>query len=192
MAPLPTLEDVANRAGVSTATVSRCLNSPEKVVEQTRSKVMSAVEELGYTPHFGGRALASRKTNTAGAVIPTMDNAIFAIALQAFQKELASAGVTLLVASSDYDPAQELDQIRSLVERGADGLLLIGQERPASSYEYLNKRRIPFVVAWTYRTDQSNCYVGFDNRLAAARMAERVIDAGHRDIAHDFRRHPGK
>ena len=183
MAPLPTLEDVASRAGVSTATVSRCLNSPEKVVEQTRNKVMSAVDELGYTPNFGGRALASRKTNTAGAVIPTMDNAIFASALQAFQKKLSAAGMTLLVASSDYNPAQELDQIRNLVERGADGLLLIGQERPTASYEYLNKRRIPFVVAWTCRTDQSFCYVGFDNRLAAMRMAERVIETGHRDIA---------
>ncbi|MDA7946200.1 MAG: LacI family DNA-binding transcriptional regulator [Hyphomicrobiaceae bacterium] len=183
MAPLPTLEDVASRAGVSTATVSRCLNSPEKVVDHTREKVMSAVDELGYTPHFGGRALASRTTNTAGAVIPTMDNAIFACALQAFQKELASAGMTLLVASSDYSPSHEFEQICTLVERGADGLLLIGADRPKTSYDYLDKRGIPYVVAWTNHSDQAACCVGFDNRLAAKRMAEHVIAHGHRNIA---------
>ena len=183
MAPHPTLEDVASHAGVSTATVSRCLNTPEKVVDQTREKVLSAVDELGYTPHFGGRALASRKTNTAGAVIPTMDNAIFAAALQAFQKELASAGMTLLVASSDYSPTHEFEQIRALVERGADGLLLIGADRPRASYDYLNKRRIPYVVAWTCQSDQAECCVGFDNRLASMRMADHVMAHGHRDIA---------
>lgn len=183
MKPLPTLEDVARHAGVSTATVSRCLNTPEKVVAGTRDRVMSAVDELGYTPNFGGRALASRKTNTVGAVIPTMDNAIFACALQAFQEKLASAGVTLLVASSDYNPTQEFEQIRALVERGADGMLLIGDDRPKASYEFLQKRGIPFVIAWVIRSDQTTCCVGFDNRLAAMDMAKRVIDLGHRNIA---------
>ena len=54
---VPTLDDVAKKAGVSTATVSRCLNSPERVVEDTRIKVMRAVEDLGYTPNFGARVM---------------------------------------------------------------------------------------------------------------------------------------
>ena len=74
----PTLHDVARHAGVSTATVSRALNEPERVTEKTREKVLRVVEQLGYTPHFGGRALVSNRSNTMGAVIPTMDNAIFA------------------------------------------------------------------------------------------------------------------
>ena len=93
----PTLEDVARRAGVSTATVSRALNAPAKVRGDTRERVEAAVAELGYTPHFGGRALASNRTGTIGAVIPTMENAIFARGLQALQEELAEAGYTLLV-----------------------------------------------------------------------------------------------
>lgn len=105
----PTLKDVALLAGVSTATVSRSLSSPELVQPTTRERVEEAVEQLGYTPHFGGRALASNRTNTVGAVIPTMDNAIFARGLQAFQEELAAAGVNLLVASSSYDPRREAE-----------------------------------------------------------------------------------
>ena len=74
----PTLEDVAKVAGVSTATVSRCLNSPDRVVERTRRRVMNAVDALGYTPNFGARVMAAKRTFTIGAIIPTMENAIFA------------------------------------------------------------------------------------------------------------------
>jgi LacI family transcriptional regulator len=179
----PTLHDVALKAGVSTATVSRCFNSPELVSESTREAVMRAVDELGYTPHFGGRALASNRSNTMGAVIPTMENAIFARGLQAFQEALGEAGVTLLAASSGYDPDQEFTQIQSLVARGADGLLLIGVARPDETYTFLERRRIPYVMAWNYRANDKRCFVGFDNRLAALVVTREVIALGHRKIA---------
>jgi len=169
-------------AGVSTATVSRCFNAPDMVVGKTREKVMRIVEELGYTPHFGGRALASNRSNTVGAVIPTMENAIFARGLQAFQETLARSGVTILVASSGYDPEQEYQQIRTLVSQGADGLLLIGSARPDKTYDFLHRRHIPYVLTWNYTTS-SSCYnVGFNNRKAASQMAEQVIGYGHRKI----------
>ena len=74
----PTLDDVARAAGVSAATISRCINSPDRVAESTRRRVQDAIDQLGYTPNFGGRALATRRTNIVGAVIPSMANAIFA------------------------------------------------------------------------------------------------------------------
>jgi LacI family transcriptional regulator len=181
--PAPTLHDVAREAGVSTATVSRALNAPDLVSDPTRELVLRAVDELGYTPHFGGRALVSNRSNTIGAIIPTMDNAIFARGLQAFQETLSDAGVTLLVASSGYDSAREFEQIRTLVGRGTDGLMLIGAERPAQSYAFLARRRIPYVLTWNYRPHPTACFVGFDNRLAARAMARKVIELGHRRIA---------
>ncbi|MFP1631157.1 LacI family DNA-binding transcriptional regulator [Zhengella sp. ZM62] len=180
--PRPTLSDVARAAGVSTATVSRCLNEPGLVVQATRERVLRAVEELGYTPDFSGRALASRRTNTVGAVIPTMENAIFARGIQAFQEALSAAGVTLLVASSGYDPEQEALQVRTLIGRGADGLLLIGAARPASTYELLKRRDMPFVLAWNLGASDDP-FVGFDNADAAAQMTRKVLEMGHRDIA---------
>lgn len=179
----PTLHDVARQAGVSTATVSRALNAPALVTDSTRELVLRTVDELGYTPHFGGRALVSNRSNTIGAIIPTMNNAIFARGLQAFQETLSDAGVTLLVASSGYDPAREFEQIRALVSRGTDALMLIGAERPAESYAFLDRRRIPYVLTWNYRPNQTTCFVGFDNRLAAQAMARKVIERGHRRIA---------
>ena len=179
---LPTLADVATAAGVSTATVSRCLNFPDRVTPETREKVIKAVKELGYSPNFGAQALAAKRTNTVGAVIPTMDNAIFARGLQAFQEELYDSGITLLVASSQYSPSIEDDQIRTLVARGADALLLIGYDRSDDIYRFLKTRGIPALVTWAFDPSQELISVGFDNRASMKQLAEEAISRGHRRI----------
>ena len=179
---VPTLDDVARTAGVSTATVSRCLNSPDRVVKTTREKVMSAVEALGYTPNFGARVMAAKRTYTIGAIIPTMENAIFARGLQAFQEELRDHGYTLLVSSSAYRPEIEEEQIRTLVARGADGLLLIGYARDPSIYHYLKQQEVSALVAWTYKADSELPSIGFDNRASMYDLAQEVLDLGHRRI----------
>ncbi len=181
---IPTLLDVARAAGVSTATVSRCLNKESTVAEATRAKVMRAVEELGYTPNFNARAIAAKRSHTIGAIIPTMENAIFARGLQAFQEALHDLGYTLLVSSSAYQPDLEAQQVKALVARGADGLLLIGYERDQSVYDYLARRNVPTVLAWAFSAEQNLTAVGFDNRAAMAELADHVIALGHRRIAY--------
>ncbi len=181
-APLPTLEDVAQSAGVSTATVSRCLNSPELVQEETRTRVLTAVRDLGYAPNFGARALAAKRTNTVGAIIPTMENAIFARGLQAFQEELGRHRLTLLVASSSYRQDLEEEQIRTLIARGADGLLLIGHDRTADIYDFLDRRGVPYVIAWVFNETAPRLSIGFDNHAAMKTLACEVIARGHRRI----------
>ena len=179
----PTLDDVARIAGVSTATVSRCLNAPERVTAKTREKVLSTVEALGYTPNFAARVMAARRTFTIGAIIPTMENAIFARGLQSFQEELHLRGYTLLVSSSAYQPEIEHEQIKALVARGADGLLLIGHDRDSAIYDYLARQRVPAVAAWSFRTDGAIPSIGFDNERAMSDLARDVLRAGHREIA---------
>ena len=166
------MADVARVAGVSTATVSRCLNSPDRVIETTREKVMTAVRELGYAPNFNARALAAKHTNTIGAVIPTMENAIFARGIQAFQEELHLHGITLLVASSQYQSEIEEEQIRTLVARGADALLLIGYQRDERIFQFLETREVPALIAWAYDPASDQRAIGFDNRVALKELAE--------------------
>lgn len=179
---VPTLADVARLAKVSTATVSRCLNTPDLVVDKTRERVMAAVGELGYAPNFSARALAAKRTNTVGAVIPTMDNAIFARGIQAFQEELGRHGITLLIASSSYQEELEAEQIRTLVARGADGLLLIGYHRSPDLWAFLKKRAVPTLVAWSYDSSAKQPAIGFDNARAMADLMRQVLHLGHRDI----------
>ncbi|PYG33192.1 LacI family DNA-binding transcriptional regulator [Pelagimonas varians] len=179
---IPTLDDVAKAAGVSTATVSRCLNTSEKVSERSRLKVMKAVEMLGYTPNFGARAMAAKRTFTIGAIIPTMENAIFARGLQAFQETLYANGYTLLVSSTAYRPDVEAEQIKALIARGADGLLLIGYERDHSIYKYLERRGVPTLIAWAFAQDSALPTIGFDNRASMRALCDKVLDMGHKKI----------
>ena len=179
---IPTLEDVAQRAKVSTATVSRCLNSPDQVVERTRTRVMEAVQELGYAPNFSARALAAKRTKTIGAVIPTMDNAIFARGLQAFQEEIGKHGYTLLVASSFYEDSLEEDQIRTLIARGADALLLIGYRRSQRIRDFLSTRGVPSIVTWAFDAKEDTLSVGFSNIESMTVLARRAIAMGHHHL----------
>ena len=179
----PTLEDVAKLAGVSTASISRALNEPGKVAEATRKRIEEAIDQLGYTPNFGGRALASRRTNTIGAVIPSMANAMFANGLQAFQEVLADEGMTLLVATTGFDPMEEQRAIKSLVAQGADALLLIGNERPAETWDFIDKRNVLHLIAWCNHTRDGNLFVGFDNAGAAGNAARAAMEMGHRRLA---------
>ena len=179
----PTLDDVAKAARVSTATVSRCINEPKMVSEPTRERVEAAIQSLGYTPNFAARFMAVKRTFTIGAIIPTMENAIFARGVQAFQEELNRRGYTLLVSSSAYKPNAEQEQIRTLVARGADGLFLIGHDRDPAAYDYLEAQGVPALVAWSYDPERRLPSVGFDNRAAMRAMTEKVIRMGHRRIA---------
>ncbi|PUB14951.1 LacI family DNA-binding transcriptional regulator [Yoonia sediminilitoris] len=181
--PTPTLHDVATRSGVSTATVSRCLNFPDQVAERTRKKVMKAIDDLGYSPNFGAKVMAARRTNTIGAIIPTMENAVFARGLQAFQEELRDHGFTMLVASTSYRPDVEEEQVRALVARGADALLLIGHDRDPAVYEFLEAQGVPALVTWAFDAGSQRPSVGFDNKAAMHEMASEVIALGHRNLA---------
>lgn len=178
----PTIDDVALAAGVSTATISRTLNDPQRVSEKTRKRVLEAVDRLSYQPNFSAKALAASKTGTVGAIIPTMENAIFARGLQAFQEELGEFGYTMLVASSAYRQDLEAQQIRNLVARGVDALMLIGHDRDPETYHFLAKRGLPFVNAWTYNRDVEATSVGFDNRQAMRGLADKVLDLGHEHL----------
>lgn len=143
---------------------------------------MEAVEDLGYAPNFSAKTLAANKSGTIGAIIPTMENAIFARGLQAFQEELGEFGFTMLVASSAYKQELEAEQIRNLVARGVDALMLIGHDRDPETYRFLAKRGLPFVNAWAYTEAGKACSIGFDNRDAMKALADRVLALGHTRI----------
>lgn len=179
---VPTLDDVARVAGVSPATVSRSLNTPGLVSKSTLRRVKQAVEQLGYTPHFGARHMAAKRTKTIGAIIPTMENAIFAEGLQAFQEQLRTHGYTLLVSSSSYDPEVEAEQVRALASRGADGILLIGYWRKAAIYDFLKQRNIPFLLSWAFAANNVLPAIGFDNRASMYELCGQIFDMGHRQF----------
>ncbi len=177
------LSDVAKHVGVSTATVSRVLNNPEKVAEKKRLIIEEAITELGYIPDGAARALASRHTKTIGAVVPTLDNAIFATGIQALQSRLKSAGYTLLVASHEYDLDEELHEVKTLLRQGVEGIMLVGGTHRPELDDLLTRQHISHVNCWAYDAGSPKPYVGFDNKKAARRLTDYLLGLGHRHLA---------
>ncbi len=180
---MPKLEDIARAAGVSTATVSRALNNPASVSEALREKVSEKVAELGYVASGAARALASNRSFTVGAIIPTLNNAIFAASIAAFEATLSEAGYTLLVTVSNYDHHQEVEQVRRLLERGVDGLMIVGLDHLDQTWDLLERTHRPVVAIWGHAEEARVPCMGFDNAAAAARAVDHLVELGHRRVA---------
>lgn len=178
----PTAQDVARIAGVSTATVSRFFSDPARIRKSTAERISQAIELLGYVPDLNARALANRRADVIGAIVPTLENAIFAEGIEAMQVWLNKRNITLLVASSDYDPDQEYQQVQRLIAHGVAALLLIGTERHPKTRKLIEARNVPYCLSWCFRPNWEEPQIGFDNYAAGAAMADEIIQRGHRQI----------
>ncbi len=180
--PAVRLEDVARAAGVSTATVSRTLNTPDGVSIDVRARVLATVERLGYLPHGAARALSSQRSRTVGVILPTIDNAMFARGIHALQKHLAERGYLMLLAITEYDPEVEYRQARNLVSRGAEALVLRGDAHVDALRRLLAQTQIPFVNVGVYHPEKQYASVGIDNARVAFEATRHLIGLGHVDI----------
>jgi LacI family transcriptional regulator len=181
--PAAKLIDVARLAGVCNATVSRALAREPSVSAATLKRVEAAVRQLGYVPHGAASALRAQRSRTVGAVLPTLDNLLYAKATHALQKTLDERGYLLLLACHDFDLQNEVKVARSLIERGVDGVVLIGTEHSSELFGLLADMQMPYVLTWTLDPSGQHSCVGFDNRIAAMRVANYLADIGHREFA---------
>ena len=178
-----TLEDVARLAGVSLGSASRALSVPGEVRPVTLERVQRAVSQLGYVRNGAAQALASRRTKTIAAIYPTLDNPIFAVSIQCLQQTLWGLGYQLLVASHDYKPAREVELLRAIVERGVDGIVLVGTDHADGVYDLQRQYELPCVLSWAVDESRPGQCVGFSYLDAAQRMASLVVERGHTRIA---------
>jgi LacI family transcriptional regulator len=174
------LDAIARDAGVSPATVSRAISQPELLADATLARVKASASRLGFRPDGAVRALTSRRFRTIGAIVPTLDSAIFARALQAMQSTLAQKGFLLLVASHESSATAETQAARALLERGVDGLMLVGAERAPETTAILKEAGLPVLTTWCGSGDFPS--VTIDNALAGRLAAQHLIALGHRRI----------
>jgi LacI family transcriptional regulator len=174
------LVDVARDAGVSPATVSRAMTQPDLLSAETLNRVQNTARKLGYRPDGMARALASGRTMTIGAIVPTLDSTIFARVLQSMQLALSREGYQLLVASHEMSPAAETEAVRTLLSRGVDGLMLVGAERAQETALLLRSGGLPVVLTWVGTPEFAAVTV--DNELAGRMAAEHLIHLGHKRI----------
>src|SRR5580765_7902502 len=119
-------KDVARLAGVSTATVSRVLNTPEQVDANTLRLVRDAVTKLRYVPHGAARALRSHRSQMVGAVVPSFAYALYARTTSAMQAVLDASGYAMVLAEHHYDLASEVRITEQLIRRGVDAFVFVG------------------------------------------------------------------
>lgn len=180
---MPTIRDVAARAGVSVGLVSAVLNSSAPVSEALRARVVSVIDELGYVPNAIARSLKLGRTRAIGLVMPDLTNPHFAGLAMAIERVCDAGGFTLTLCNSSDDHVKELRLLRGLRQR-VDGLVFIpggaSLNDPAllraaiPSPVVLVDRRVPELDADT---------VLLDNQGAARRLTELLIARGHRRIA---------
>lgn len=175
--------DVASLAGCAPATVSRVLNNPDKVSPEKRARVEWAMQELGYVRNHAARALRSQRSNMVGVLIPTLDYALYARMVGAASMTLSEAGISTLIATYDYDLDEEVREARNLLERGAEGLMLVGDNHRPGLHEMLDQSGVPYVCTYVSNPRGSHPTVGFDNAAAAAKLAQHILHLGHRRIA---------
>lgn len=178
-----TIEDIAKAADVGIATVSRTLNHPEIVRKDTRDRIMEVVDELGYIRSGAARALASKQTFTVGAIIPTLNNAIFAACMEGFERVLSQANYTLLMTVTNFDRDHETMQLHKLLERGVDAVLLIGLDHAKRTFALLERSNVCVVSIFGSRKSGKIPCIGFDNRKASETIVNHLVSLGHRRIA---------
>jgi DNA-binding LacI/PurR family transcriptional regulator len=183
---LSTIDDVAKRAGVSIATVSRVLNGNTPVIDETAERVRAAIDELDYKPRAAARILASRRTDTLGLLLPEIGESFFAPLLRGIETEARIAGFDLLIhATSHIAHASSPTPRRSLAEHNTDGLVVFTQSLDLQELARLQKINFPLVLI--YQNSPSSLdipAVVIENKSGARRVVDHLIEVhGCRRIA---------
>ncbi|WP_442581694.1 LacI family DNA-binding transcriptional regulator [Mesorhizobium sp. ASY16-5R] len=177
------LEDVAEAAGVSTITVSRCISNPGRVSARTREHVLKIAEQMGYIPNRVASSLASSRSKVVGVVVPTLANPIHGMVLQGVADVLEPAGYQLLLGNSHFRAANELDLVRTFIGHRVDGILLTGKDRAAECAELLMRARIPMVEMFDYNPHPLDVSVGSSNFDAGASLGRYLLMRGRKTLA---------
>ena len=173
-------KDVARLAGVSTATVSRVINSPEQVDTNTARVVRDAVAKLRYVPHGAARALRSHRSQMVGAVVPSADYALYARTTSAMQAVLDPKGYALVLAEHHYDLKVELRITEQLIGHGVDAFVFVGAYHDPALFALLESYGRPYVLTWGVDPMRRHPSIGFDNRAATFEMTRYLLGMGHR------------
>lgn len=181
--PAATVSDVARLARVSTATVSRTLNSPDIVRPEVRERVTAAIQKLGYIPNDSARALRQNQTRLIGVIVPTLSYALYAEFFASLQKTLEQSGFYAVLTTSEYDLRAEAEQIVKLTKQGAQGLILVGRLREPQAASFLAASGIPYISTYSSDPFDSNTAIGFDNAQAIGNVIDYLASLGHTRIA---------
>src|SRR5258706_4236230 len=176
------LEQVARRARVSTATVSRVLNNANVVKTTTRARVMKAIEELRYYPNLHARSLAGGKSRTIGVIVSNIENPFFFDIYKTMESDAHARGYELVMANTDYRSEQLVTSIRLMIGRRVAGLAAIVSEVDPSLIDELAASRIPVVFYDVGAPRRNITNVRVNYRRGMEKVVDYLHSLGHRRL----------
>ncbi len=178
------LKDIARDLGISTVTVSKVLRGNSDISDKTRARVLKRMQELNYKPNMLARGLASGRTYTTGLIVPDLVHPFFAEFAKSLAGVLRESHMALLLASSEENPDLEQQEIRTLIARGVDVLLIASSQPRLKSFYELGDERTPFLLVDRNFPYLSAHFVGSDDYAIGRIATEHLIHTGKRRIAH--------
>jgi LacI family repressor for deo operon, udp, cdd, tsx, nupC, and nupG len=180
---MPTIHDVAARAEVSTATVSRVLSNPEKVSEATRRRVLKAVDQLGYSPNAAAKSLRTLTTRKLLVTVPDIANPFFSLIIQGIEEAALREGYSVMLGDTHHDAQREERYGEMLLRREVDGLIFLGHSMSKSVGVLMKKNQLaPIVNGCEYSPNLGVPSAHVDNEAAAYEAMSHLYGLGHRHI----------
>ncbi|WP_409304223.1 LacI family DNA-binding transcriptional regulator [Peribacillus sp. SCS-155] len=177
-----TIKDVAKKANVSIATVSRILNNQTGFSEKTKKKVLQVIEELGYHPNAVARGLVNKRTHTIGVLVPALSSMFVTGVLSGIEKAANEAGSSIIVCHTESKGGKTMNYLQLLNEKRIDGIIFTSEILKDEYYEFISKMGIPMVLLATKSPKHSVPYVKVDDLRAAYTATEYLLKKGHTKI----------
>ena len=178
-----TIRDVARRAQLSVATVSRALNGFENVSEQARERIAAAVEELGYVPHAGARSLSLARNNAIGVVLPDLHGEFFSEIVRGMDREASRRGYLLLLSNLHAGGAQAAQALRAMRGR-VDGLVVMAPHLPAQELGSALPKGLPSILINTREDSGQHPSIHLDNAAGVRAVVDHLASLGRKRLVH--------
>jgi LacI family transcriptional regulator len=178
------LKDIARDLGVSVVTVSKVLRGSPDIGEATRKRVLKRMKELNYQPNMMARGLASGRTYTIGLVVPDLVHPFFGEFAKSLSGVLRGSDRALILASSEEDPEVEQREIRTLLKRGVDVLMIASCQANLRNFYELGDDRTPYILFDRNFPHLAAHFVGSDDVLVGEMATNHLIEIGRKKIAH--------
>jgi DNA-binding LacI/PurR family transcriptional regulator len=182
-----TIKDVAKKAGVSPSTVSRVISGNSRISEETRKKVLTIMDELGYHPNMNARSLVVRSTETIGMIMPrsaenVFQNPFFPEVIRGISAAAQENAYSILLSAGRDDEEVQRAVTKMVQGRQVDGVILLNSRIRDPIIRYLREQDFPFIVIGR-PVEKNAAYVDNDNMEAAKKATSYLIQKGHRSIA---------
>jgi LacI family transcriptional regulator len=179
-----TMKDIARELGVSVVTISKVLRNHEDIGEETRRRVLKRIKELNYQPNPVARALVTGRSYTVGLIVPDLVHPFFAEVATGLSNTLRKKNYGLLVSSSQEDPELERQEIKHLLNRRLDALVIASTQWTVESFRRIEEQKMPYILLDRAFLGMPANFVGVDDVKVGRIATEHLISVGCKRVAH--------